>query len=260
MWVSTNFFYFYTRYPVEEATWYAPAPLYANPILLGYIFAFIQCTSHYPEDLPPRMNGTDHWMTLKHYFSQHSFAFIVGMLAVSINCGTVNEFLAGPRLFPLFVLRQFFKMGYQEGKWKRIKEIVALARKSGKEPYLAVAWISFFLIIFFPSSFRQSRDWLHRSRRYIASSSFGSPSKSCRGRKGACRPQMEKGEERSCRWGRRRASRLFGLPRAHHGNPHCTGEEQEGVTLEGQPETPLPQDLFDVKDMGWDCGRGRGAL
>jgi len=132
MWVTSNVFHSLTKY-ADGATWYSPAPMLANPLFLAPLFAFIQALSHLAEDLPPRMNGTDHWMNFTQFFNRYwnQKWYMVVLLAIPTLFSPMNEFLAGPRLLPLVMLRQMYALGYNEEQWQEIQAVIKTVRASG---------------------------------------------------------------------------------------------------------------------------------
>jgi len=131
LWILSTVLSQLTRYSPEEATWYASAPFWANPIILGLVFAVIVTASHTPEPLPPRMNGTNGWMDMAEYKARHNLYYRVTRIGQSFIAGTISEFLAGPRLMPLFILRGYFVLGFEAERWDNIQQFVKMAWASG---------------------------------------------------------------------------------------------------------------------------------
>eukprot|EP00013_Stygamoeba_regulata_P028825 CAMPEP_0177646534 /NCGR_PEP_ID=MMETSP0447-20121125/9823_1 /TAXON_ID=0 /ORGANISM="Stygamoeba regulata, Strain BSH-02190019" /LENGTH=477 /DNA_ID=CAMNT_0019149069 /DNA_START=405 /DNA_END=1838 /DNA_ORIENTATION=- len=91
----------------EQFRWYDPGPLAANPLLWIAVLSLAQCISHVPEDLPPRVSGTPHWMSRREFFCGHVRTpcdLAVRLLRALLQTlfGTVDELLASPRLLALF--------------------------------------------------------------------------------------------------------------------------------------------------------------
>lgn len=132
LWVVANGFSQLTRFPTG-GEWYWHSPWWANWIILGCFFAFIQAFSHTPEPLPPRVNRTAHWMSLAHFFqlNKHRPVMVLFVVVGQAIFGTFDEFWAGPRLLPLLVLKVLYMLGYNKDQWRTIYKVSNLARKIG---------------------------------------------------------------------------------------------------------------------------------
>jgi hypothetical protein len=112
----------------------APAPL----VML--VSAAVQAWSHLPEPmLPPRINGDRRWIPLRTFLlgtpeQPLRLATIARRLAVvtfASAAGTVDEFIATPRLLPLHVLELMWMAGYRPEQRARWKAMSAAAVASG---------------------------------------------------------------------------------------------------------------------------------
>lgn len=95
-----------------EWRWYNPGPSYANPLVWMFVVAFLQACTHYAEDLPPRVSGDIMWTDKRMFFCGSfnegalnqcrdlSYRLFRGL--VTIVFGMIDEFIASPRLLPLF--------------------------------------------------------------------------------------------------------------------------------------------------------------
>ena len=92
LYTTANVFHYWTKY-AEGGTWYAPAPWYANPLILGPFFAFLTAASHGVEPIPPRANMTEHFMSLQKFIGRYKHNPFQAFLIIFVNFvfGTANE-------------------------------------------------------------------------------------------------------------------------------------------------------------------------
>jgi len=93
MWMAANVFNDWTS--DKTGPWYNHSPLWANFIVLGAIFAFIQALSHTPEPLPPRVTRTAHWISIRSFIHTHSKnpLYIAWVFILQAIFGTIDEVL-----------------------------------------------------------------------------------------------------------------------------------------------------------------------
>ena len=98
--------------------------------------AAVIAVSHGPERrLPPRVTGSDTWLSFREFLGGEmpwrTRSWRVLLIAVQPVSGTVNEFVASPRLMPFGVLMLMFRLGYRPDVHTRLREHVRLATGSG---------------------------------------------------------------------------------------------------------------------------------
>ncbi|XP_028410100.1 uncharacterized protein LOC114532723 [Dendronephthya gigantea] len=105
---------------------------YLNPLLWALGFAAIQALTHLCEEkLPPRVSQTAHWLDLK-VVLQRNGRFHFALIGFSqFIFGTLNEFVASPRLLPLLMLRLCYNLGYDERQWMKFRMLVDECLKYG---------------------------------------------------------------------------------------------------------------------------------
>eukprot|EP00007_Cunea_sp_BSH-02190019_P009670 CAMPEP_0174242136 /NCGR_PEP_ID=MMETSP0417-20130205/26558_1 /TAXON_ID=242541 /ORGANISM="Mayorella sp, Strain BSH-02190019" /LENGTH=404 /DNA_ID=CAMNT_0015321495 /DNA_START=117 /DNA_END=1328 /DNA_ORIENTATION=- len=113
VWGCWSLAHLYANYALDshpgdaDFHWYDPGPWYANPLIWLVVLSFIQSFSHVVEDLPPRVSGTPHWMAKREFFcgrvDDPCELFVRFLRAIFQTIfGAVDEFIASPRLVPLF--------------------------------------------------------------------------------------------------------------------------------------------------------------
>ena len=111
-----------------------------NPFVWMFVCAFGQAVSHAAEPhLPPRVNGTTEWVPLADfikgtttYGSSRLPAFERGVrLLAQVFFGTFDEWLAAPRLPPVYVLESMWALGYQPARRREIRELSRKCLESG---------------------------------------------------------------------------------------------------------------------------------
>jgi len=93
---------------------YMDFPSFWLPIGLGLTFALMTTASHKDEDkLPPRMTRFLDWLTMKEFFARYEMdPFKPWRLLIEAwISGWISEYVAGPRLFPIFYLWLLDKYG-----------------------------------------------------------------------------------------------------------------------------------------------------
>jgi hypothetical protein len=123
--VSTNLLLALTAVGIFYAN--SGAAAVVPPILIFLGCGIGQMMSHVPEpDIPPRVNGTDHWMPLAAFFKAAPLKNL-GRAAFMFVAGTINELWASPRLLPILVLNGLWSLGYQPNARREHKSIVEQA-------------------------------------------------------------------------------------------------------------------------------------
>ncbi|XP_078366136.1 uncharacterized protein LOC144650355 isoform X2 [Oculina patagonica] len=98
---------------------------YFNPVLWAFVLSFLQAFSHiFEPKIPPRVDGTQHWMSCGDMLKRYGEPKTIAILMAQSLFGTVDEFLASPRLLPLLILRIFFTLGYNPKEWKVLNILV----------------------------------------------------------------------------------------------------------------------------------------
>lgn len=139
MWIGANTQFALTHADDPDAPFYAAWRAPHNPWMWMAITSLGQALSHLPEpDLPPRLNGTHDWVPLRAYLlgplakSSHPATqqSCVGRCARMIShffFGPVDEWIAAPRLLPVYVLEGLWCLGHRR---ERRDAIHALADAS----------------------------------------------------------------------------------------------------------------------------------
>lgn len=121
-------------------TWYAAVSWPWNPLLWMAVMSVIIAFSHLLEpDLPPRVSKTSHWMPVMEFIrgtadKPHSLGkqLVRGIeLGLQGLYGSLDEFWATPRLFPVGVLRQLWNLGYQRDRQQALARLVERALQEG---------------------------------------------------------------------------------------------------------------------------------
>jgi uncharacterized membrane protein YGL010W len=138
---------YYQAFAIPGAAWYAPTSLPANPFLWMTVCAAIQAFSHGTEAfLPPRVTGTAHWVRLPEFLNGTPGKPLpwgtraVRLLRTALQSvwGTIDEWWASPRLFPLGILEQMWRHGYQPA---RFQELDLLTRRAIADGQPAIDYI-----------------------------------------------------------------------------------------------------------------------
>lgn len=139
MWIGANAQFTLTHADDPNAPFYAAWRTPHNPWMWMAITSLGQALSHIREpDLPPRLNGTNDWVPLRAYFlgplakSDHPATKqpCVGRCARMIShffFGPIDEWIASPRLLPVYVLEGLWCLGHRR---ERRAAIHALADAS----------------------------------------------------------------------------------------------------------------------------------
>ena len=137
--VTSSIIFQLTR-PMKAADirWYCPTYNAGyNPFMWMILMAFFQSVSHAGEAfLPPRvtsldpadMNSDTRWVGLQEYMARKDISqaekyFVIGITAVF---GTLDEWIASPRLLPLMVTKIWYMLGYMSNEYDvlcRISEV-----------------------------------------------------------------------------------------------------------------------------------------
>lgn len=121
-------------------TWYASVSWPWNPLLWMAVMSVVIAFSHILEpDLPPRVSKTSHWMPVMEFIrgtaeKPHSWGKqLVRAIELGLQglYGSLDEFWATPRLFPVGILRQLWNMGYQRERQQELARLVERALKEG---------------------------------------------------------------------------------------------------------------------------------
>jgi hypothetical protein len=131
--VAANLYY-HATFTLDPAarSWYAPAPLPANPLLWIAVLSFIQAASHASEArLPPRVTASGRWKTVREFVGGGPRLIRVVRLIAQALYGTVDELWAAPRLFPYGVLAQMWRHGYAPERFSAIDAVTRRAIASG---------------------------------------------------------------------------------------------------------------------------------
>lgn len=143
MWIGANA-YWTALHLGGGAPWYAPTPAPATPLLWMAVSAMLLALSHVGEPaFPPRMNGTTHWIPMRRYmggepelpFAHMSRVERLGRVAGHLICGPIDEWMAAPRLFPVYLLELLFVFGYQPARRAELRALVARC-VAGDDPAL----------------------------------------------------------------------------------------------------------------------------
>lgn len=139
MWIGANAQFALTHAEDPRAPFYVAWHAPHNPWMWMAITSLGQALSHLPEpDLPPRLNGTPDWVPLRAYFlgplagSDHPATKqpCIGRCARMIShffFGPLDEWIAAPRLLPVYVLEGLWCVGHRRA---RREAIHALADES----------------------------------------------------------------------------------------------------------------------------------
>lgn len=127
----------YQLYGNPYNPWHSPMnSLWMQPWLLLAVSAFMQSVGHGFEDyLPPRVSNEDSWVRFRYYIwgtKRHPLTWyqtIGRLVLITIQSvfGTVDEFMACERLFPVFLLRLMFGIGYAPAYWRGIQQVVRIS-------------------------------------------------------------------------------------------------------------------------------------
>jgi hypothetical protein len=126
-------YYEVCRDPETDNPWYNPtASLYTNPIIWCFVCSFFQALGHaFEPALPPRVSGSTHWLDYRAvYNNEGCIKFFVIMIGQTIF-GTIDEFMASPRLLPILFLRLLYGIGYNPAQWELINRLSQLSLASG---------------------------------------------------------------------------------------------------------------------------------
>lgn len=122
----------------DRIGWVASLPL--NPLLWIAGLSLAIALSHVLEPrLPPRVSKTSHWMPIVEFVrgpshQAHPLGTRVARaldLVLQIIFGALDELWATPRLFPIGVLRQMWRMGYQVARQRQMAALVERALREG---------------------------------------------------------------------------------------------------------------------------------
>jgi hypothetical protein len=95
---------------------------------------FLQALSHVPEPLPPRVSRSPAWVPLRVYLTTGSGAERVrrfGHVAAQAAFGTVDEWIASPRLLPVLVSGALGWLGWRAARRAEWKAVSARAMATG---------------------------------------------------------------------------------------------------------------------------------
>lgn len=99
-----------------------------HPLWLILFSACCVCFGHSFEPwIPPRINGTEHWILLHDIFKTRGTRAGVYTVIYAATCGIMDEFIACPRLLPVLALRLAFRLGYRPERWQELQKITRLA-------------------------------------------------------------------------------------------------------------------------------------
>lgn len=128
MWIGANLQFTLTHADDPSAPFYAAWKTLHNPWMWMAITSLGQALSHIPEpDLPPRLNGTHDWVPLRAYVlgprsnsthpatrqaCVHRFARMISHFLF----GPVDEWIAAPRLLPVYVLEAMWCVGHRRAR------------------------------------------------------------------------------------------------------------------------------------------------
>jgi len=122
------------------ARWFAAS--HGLPAIVGWAAAlsFVQAASHAPEPtLPPRVTRSNDWVPIAEYLLGRPGArrslgarALRGLHLVEITLyGTIDEFMASPRLAPIQLLEVLWRLGYAPSLRREWKALSARATASG---------------------------------------------------------------------------------------------------------------------------------
>lgn len=113
--------------------WVTPAPsvVPGAPWLWVVLLGLVQTLTHAAEpDVPPRVNGTNHWMSQRAFFARAPIRN--GVRAVlMVVAGTANELWASWRLLPVLVLDALWRVGCYPNERAQMRDWVHQAVADG---------------------------------------------------------------------------------------------------------------------------------
>jgi len=77
------------------------------------------------------MSGYPHWLGFRRVLFHTGWWRFLAINSLQMLFGTLDEWLAAPRLLPLLVLKFCFLLGYQVERWRFINWVSSLALASG---------------------------------------------------------------------------------------------------------------------------------
>ncbi|MFO0612309.1 MAG: hypothetical protein U0414_06965 [Polyangiaceae bacterium] len=143
MWVGANVQFTLTHADAPDAPFYAAWRTPHNPWMWMAITSLGQALSHLREpDLPPRLNGTPDWVPLRAYFlgplsrSDHPATrqSCLGRCARMVShffFGPLDEWIASPRLLPVYVLEALWGLGHRRDRREAIRALAARSLERG---------------------------------------------------------------------------------------------------------------------------------
>jgi hypothetical protein len=139
MWVGANIQFTLAQSDASDAPFYAAWRPVHNPWMWMAITSLGQALSHLREpDLPPRLTGTPDWVPLRAYLlgplarsshpaTKQSCPSRLLRMASHFFFGPIDEWIASPRLLPVYVLEAMWCLGHRRA---RRTAIYALADRS----------------------------------------------------------------------------------------------------------------------------------
>ncbi|TNE52560.1 MAG: hypothetical protein EP343_00060 [Deltaproteobacteria bacterium] len=100
----------------------------------GVVFACgaIQALSHYFEDVPPPLSGSESWADRHEWWSQASFKQ-VATIGIMFPMYSTLELISIPRIFPLQILRLLHRFGYRSAFAEEVKREALSMLYAGRE-------------------------------------------------------------------------------------------------------------------------------
>lgn len=143
MWLGANAYYTCTHLG-GGAPWYAATEAAYNPLVWTAVSALCQALTHIGEaEMPPRMNCTNRWIPMRSYVrgdagypsQELSLAARLATMAAHFVCGPIDEWMAAPRLLPVYILELLFFLGYQPARRAHLRSLAAQSL-AGADPAL----------------------------------------------------------------------------------------------------------------------------
>jgi hypothetical protein len=152
LWLGANGWY--VAFASSDGS-YQGAGLTGNPVFWMSMTSILQALSHgFEPGLPPRMNGTGVWIPLWAFLrgdpeypsSTEALALRVLRIIAHAFLGAFDEWIATPRLLPVYVLDVMWRMGYMPGKKEAICKLAerCIAQGNPALDYIGTGGATFF--------------------------------------------------------------------------------------------------------------------
>ena len=141
LYVGVNAFYYqnFILDPTQRG-WLSALPTPLNPWVWLPILGILTSLSHMLEpNLPPRVTGTNRWMPVREFFVGPPTrplpltTTLINLIRGGAQSlfGALDELWATPRLFPIGILRQMWRFGYQHHRQAELNALVKRALDEG---------------------------------------------------------------------------------------------------------------------------------